>query len=565
MAGRGRFRVPHEWACSMMKSLLPTLALWRGHAGWLLAGLTLSLLTVAAGVGLATAAGGLALRPVTGNSVAVWAALLFLPGVVRGLGIARVVLRYSERMLTHAATFRVLTALRVWLFRGLAMRSAGGLGFMRSGDALGRLVGDVEALDGLYLRIVVPGVAAVLLLPVLVGVLALGNAGTALLVGGLFLLSALVLPWLAARSTLDAGGQLAMASAGLRSAALDALDGSREIRAYGAEGRMLAMVQARESTLFQAQRQVGRRASWAQAAAFVCGQIALLAVLLMPGVAPGLMVAGLFLTLAAFEVVGGMPRAGVLAGYAAGSAARITEAATDPGDTNPRDPAPLPSGTSLRFEGVGFRWRPDRPAVLDGLTLDIPAGSRVAILGPSGSGKSTLAAMALKVVTPQTGRVLFGGVDLACLRASDVRSRIAWLSQDTHLFSDTIRANLALARDNATDAELWAALDRAGIADVVRGFPEGLDSWIGEGGLQVSGGQGRRLALARALLSQAPVLILDEPATGLDAATERAFLVTLNDVAAGRTVVLIVHRLTGVERLDRIFRLSAGHAVAAAA
>lgn len=548
-----------------MRSLLPILALWRGHAGWLSAGLAVSLLTVAAGVGLATAAGGLALRPVTGNSVAVLAGLLFLPGIVRGLGIARVVLRYGERMLTHAATFRVLTALRVWLFRGLAMRSAGGLGFMRSGDALGRLVGDVEALDGLYLRIVVPGAAAVLLLPVLIGVLLLANAGTALLVGGLFLLSAVVLPWVAARATLDAGGQLAVASAGLRSAALDALDGSREIRAYGAEGRMLAVVQARESTLFQAQRQVGRRASWAQAAAFVCSQVALLAVLLAPGVAPGVMVTGLFLTLAAFEVVGGMPRAGVLAGYAAGAAARITEAATDTGDANPVDPAPLPTGTSLRFEGVGFRWRPDRPAVLDGLTLDMPAGSRVAILGPSGSGKSTLAAMALKVVTPQTGRVLLGGVDLARLRASDVRSRIAWLSQDTHLFSDTIRANLALARDDATNSELWAALDRAGIADVVRGFPEGLDSWIGEGGLQVSGGQGRRLALARALLSQAPVLILDEPATGLDAATERAFLVTLNQVAAGRTVVLIVHRLTGVERLDRIFRLSAGHAVAAAA
>ena len=564
MAGRGQFRGQHEPGFGM-RSLLPILALWRSHAGWLLAGLALSLLTVAAGVGLATAAGGLALRPVTGDAVTVWAALLFLPGVVRGLGIARVVLRYGERMLTHAATFRVLTALRVWLFRGLAMRSAGGLGFMRSGDALGRLVSDVEALDGLYLRIVVPGIAAVLLLPVLIGVLALANAGTALLVGALFLLSAVVLPWVAARFTLEAGTQLAAASAGLRSAALDALDGIREIRAYGAEGRMLAVVQARESMLFQAQRQVGRRASWAQAAAFTCSQVALLAVLLTPSVAPGLLVVGLFLTLAAFEVVGGMPRAGVLAGYAAAAAARINEAAIGTGDATPLDPAPLPTGTSLRFESVGFRWSSDRPVVLDGLTLDIPAGSRVAILGPSGSGKSTLAAMALKVVTPQTGSVLLGGVDIARLRASDVRSRIAWLSQDTHLFSDTIRANLALARDNATDAELWAALDRAGIADVVRGFPEGLDSWIGEGGLQVSGGQGRRLALARALLSQAPVLILDEPATGLDAATERAFLVTLNEVAAGRTVVLIVHRLTGVERLDRIFRLSAGHAVAAAA
>ncbi len=549
-----------------MRALLPILTLWRGHAGWLLAGLAVSLLSVAAGVGLAAAAGGLALSPLSTGTMAGLGAVLLLPGVVRGLGAARVVLRYAERMLTHVATFRVLTALRVWLFRGLATRSSGGLGFMRSGDALARLVGDVEALDGLYSRIVVPGFAAILLLPVLVGFLARSDGIVAVLVGGLFVLSAAVLPWAASRSTLYAGRGLATAGAGLRSAALDAIDGMREIRAYGAEGRMLASIQSQEAALFKAQSVVARRASWAQAAALICGQAALLAVLLSPGMTPAAMITGLFLTLAAFEVVGGMPRAGALAGHAAGAAARITAVASSAaGNGDPVDPAPLPGGTSLRFEGIRFRWRDDRPAVLDGLTLDIPAGSRIAILGPSGSGKSTLAALALRVVEPQAGRVLLGGVDIARLRAADVRSRIAWLSQDTHLFSDTIRANLALARDGATDADYWAALDRAGIADMVRTLPEGLDSWIGEGGSQVSGGQGRRLALARALLSQAPVLILDEPATGLDAATERAFLSTLNDVTAGRTVILIAHRLIGVERLDRIFRLSAGHAVAAAA
>ena len=549
-----------------MRALLPILALWRGHAGWLLAGLAVSLLSVAAGVGLAAVAGGLALSPMSTGTMAGLAAVLLLPGVVRGLGAARVVLRYAERMLTHVATFRVLTALRVWLFRGLATRSSGGLGFMRSGDALARLVGDVEALDGLYSRIVVPGFAAILLLPVLVGFLARSDGGVAVLVGGLFVLSAVVLPWAAARSTLYAGRGLATAGAGLRSAALDAIDGMREIRAYGAEGRMLASIQAQEAALFKAQGVVARRASWAQAAALICGQAALLAVLLSPGMTPAAMITGLFLTLAAFEVVGGMPRAGALAGHAAGAAARIAAVASNAaGNGDPVDPAPLPGGTSLRFEAIRFRWRDDRPAVLDGLTLDIPAGSRIAILGPSGSGKSTLAALALRVVEPQAGRILLGGVDIARLRAADVRSRIAWLSQETHLFSDTIRANLALARDDATDADYWAALDRAGIADLVRTLPDGLDSWIGEGGSQVSGGQGRRLALARALLSQAPVLILDEPATGLDAATERAFLSTLNDVTAGRTVILITHRLIGVERLDRIFRLSAGHAVAAAA
>lgn len=546
-----------------MKAFAPLLRLARAHAGWLAAGLALSLLTVAAGVALAMVAGGVALRPAQRAGIA---AALLLPAVLRALGVLRVAGRYAERMVTHAATFRVLAALRVWLFRGLAARSAGGLGFMRSGDALGRLVGDVEALDGIYLRILVPGVAAVLLLPVLAGAVAVGDGGTALAVGGLFLLGGLVLPFVAARATLAAGGRLAAAAGGLRSAALDALGGMREVRAYGAEGRMLAAVQAREGALFAAQRDVARRGAWAQAGATLCGQAALLAVVLMPGAGPGAVVAALFLTLAAFEVVGGMPRAGALAGHAAGAAARIVEAAEGPGGgSDPADPAPLPPGNAIRFEAVRFRWAPDRPAVLDGLVLDIPAGARVAILGPSGSGKSTLAALLLKVAAPQEGRVLLGGVDLQRLRAADVRSRIAFLAQDTHLFSDTVRDNLLLGREDATDLELWDALGRAGIADAVRALPAGLDAWIGEGNLGVSGGQGRRLALARTLLSRAPILILDEPATGLDAEAERAFLTTLNEATAGRTTILIVHRLMGVERLDRIFRLSGGRAVAAAA
>jgi ATP-binding cassette subfamily C protein CydC len=161
--------------------------------------------------------------------------------------------------------------------------------------------------------------------------------------------------------------------------------------------------------------------------------------------------------------------------------------------------------------------------------------------------------------------VLLGGVDIATLAAHDVRARIGWLAQATHLFDDTIRANLKLARPDADEATLWGALDAARVGEMVRALPDGLDTWVGESGARFSGGQGRRLALARALLSPASILILDEPCAGLDADTERAFLATLNEVAEGRSVMLITHRLTGVERLDRIWRLSGGKAIAAAA
>jgi ATP-binding cassette subfamily C protein CydC len=171
----------------------------------------------------------------------------------------------------------------------------------------------------------------------------------------------------------------------------------------------------------------------------------------------------------------------------------------------------------------------------------------------------------LKVAVPQAGKIYLGGVDMAELSAVEVQHSIAWLGQTTHLFSDTIRANLLLGRPGASEAELWEALDRAAVGDMVRNLPDKLDTWLGEGGANLSGGQGRRIALARTLLSHAPVLILDEPCAGLDADTEREFLTTLFAQTTGTTVILIAHRLTGAEKLDRIWRLSSGHAVAAAA
>jgi ATP-binding cassette, subfamily C, bacterial CydC len=538
--------------------LFRIMGLWGRQTGWLLAGLLVSLAALVAGVGL---------MAVSGYTIgaALFAGGLAVPAVLRGFGGARVVLRYTERLVTHGAMFRALADTRVWFFRRLARTSAGGLGFRQAGDVLARLVGDVEALDGLYLRILLPLAGAVLLLPVLVLLIGHRAPGLGTEVGVLFVAAAFVLPWVAARASGRAGVGLAVEAGALRIAALDALTGLREVRAFAAEGRILAIVQSREAALLSAQQGMAGRAALAGAASFLCAQAAVLAVLIDAGAKPAMAIAAAFLVLAAFEAVGGLTRAGALAGHASAAARRVLEAADAPVPVpDPADPAAMPIGTGLRFEGVEFRWQPDRPAVFDGLTLEVPQGARVALLGPSGSGKSTLAALALKVVAPRSGQIRLGGVDISTLPAALVQARIGWLGQATHLFDDTIRGNLLLARPDADEAGLWAALDAARIGDVVRALPDRLETWVGEGGTRFSGGQGRRLALARALLSPAPVLILDEPCAGLDAETERSFLETLNETATGRTVVLITHRLTGVERLDRIFRLSGGKAVAAA-
>ncbi len=538
-----------------MTALWRVLALWRAETVLLLAGGLVALLAVGAGAGLAMTAGQAIVPAALGGVILFW--------LLRTLGAGRVGLRYGERLLTHAATFRALAGLRVWFFRGLARSGLAGLGALRSGDALARLVDDVQALDGLYIRIAIPALSVVVLLPLLVW--AMWPAGPAAAIGeGLLLLFAAIgLPLIAARLASSLGASLTASGAGLRIAALDAVVGRREVRAFGAEDRVLAAVRTREHALLAGQEELARRGAAAQAGAVLCGQAALL-VVLVAGLPASHLLPALLLTLAAFETVAVMPRAGVQLGLAMAAANRIVAAAdVPPPIPEPDVPTPAPKGNAIRFERVTFAY-PDRPPVLQDFSLEIPAGARIALLGPSGAGKSTVAALALRVAAPQSGRVTLGGVDLRQLAAADLHARFAWLSQSTTLFEDTIRANLLLGRPDATDEALWQALAQAGIDDIVRLLPEGIDTWLGAGGAGLSGGQARRVALARALLSRAPILILDEPATGLDAAVERAFYTTLNEVADGRTIVLIVHRLTGVERLDRIWRLSAGKAVAAA-
>ena len=545
-----------------MRPLLRILALWRRQWAWLAVGLVVSIASVLTGAALLALAG-------VHVAILLLGALVAAGTLLTVLGPLRVVLRYLERLATHGATFRALADLRVWFFRRQAARSAGGLGMQRSGDLVSRLVADVEALDGLYLRILVPLAGAAVLLLVLLGVL-VGLGGSLWPLGLaaclLFAATTFLIPGIAARAAGVRGMAVATSTSALRVAVLDALSGLREIRMFGAESRMAERIADRDRVLGAARGRLASHAALAQAAAFLCGQLAILLVLLGAASRPVFVAGAVFLLVAAFETAGGLSRAGALAGHAAAAAQRVLDAAR-PGEVaaDPAAPAVLPAATSLRFEGVRFRWGPDRANLFDGLTLDVAEGGRVAILGPSGCGKSTLAALLLKVASPQAGRILLGGADLAMLAAGDVRSRFGWLSQTTHLFDDTIRANLLIGSPDADEPALWRALDQAAVGDFVRNLPDGLETWLGEGGARVSGGQGRRIALARTLLSDAPILVLDEPCAGLDAQTEKAFLQTLNDLPPGRTLLLITHRLTGVERLDRIWRLSGGHAVAAAA
>jgi ATP-binding cassette subfamily C protein CydC len=546
-------------ARASLNPVLHIAALWRRQAAWLAFGALLSLGALAAGLALMGGAGH-------SLALALAGAVIFVPFILQAAGVARVVLRYLERVFTHEATFRALADLRLFLFAGLARSAAGGLGYRRTGDALARLVNDVDTLDGLYLRITVPLLGGLLALPVL-AVLLYRASPWAVLALIPFAAVAFGLPLMAAAAARDSGPAAGLAMAGLRNAALDAVGGLREITIFGAQGRMLAAVQAREAALLAAQRELVRRVSLINAGGFLLGQGALLFVILIGLISPATAsLVAVFVLIMGFEAVQGLPRAGVLFGQVQAAAARVVQAAQAPPPVAaPAAPAAMPAGTAIALEHVSFRYADDLPPVFENLSLQLPAGSRTAILGPSGAGKSTIAALLLKLVAPEAGHIRLGATDLAALPAEAVRARIAYLSQTTHLFADTIANNLRLGDPAATDEQLWAALDAAQLAETVRALPDGLNSWLGEGGGTLSGGQGRRLALARALLSPAPILILDEPCAGLDAETEMAFYRTLNAAIAGRSLLLIAHRLTGAEQLDRVWRLTGGQLVPATA
>ncbi|MDD2877081.1 MAG: thiol reductant ABC exporter subunit CydC [Acidiphilium sp.] len=537
--------------------LFRIVALWRAQRPILLAGILTALAALAAGIALMAAAGDLIGSATLGIALAV-------PSVLAIIGLARVTLRYLERLITHDGTFRALAALRVWFFRSLAFGAGGGLGYRSAGDILARLVNDIEALDGIFLRILIPALSALALIPVLIIAIGRESPAAAALALALFVIVAFTLPIRAMARSRQSAAAEAEAGGALRTATLDTLAGLREIKVFGAEGRMLAHVQSQESRLFTAERTLARHTGTLQALAFLAAQAALLTILLIHGTQPVAIVIAAFVVIAAFETAGILPRAGIIAGRAAAAAARVLEAAeTPPRVPDPVAPATLPAATSLTFDAVSFRWTPDAPPVFDHLSLQIPAGSRIAVLGPSGAGKSTLAALALKLAAPDSGEIRLGGTNIATLRAQEIHTRITWLAQATHLFADTIANNLRLARPDADDQTIWAALDAAQIGDTIRTLPDQLDTWVGEFGSQFSGGQGRRLALARTLLSPAPILILDEPCAGLDLETEQAFMRTINETLANRTLLLITHRLTGIEKLDRVYRLQNGKLTAA--
>ncbi|MFH8628672.1 thiol reductant ABC exporter subunit CydD [Streptomyces lydicus] len=495
----------------------------------------------------------------------------------RAFGIGRAVFRYAERLVAHDAVFRMLADVRVAVYRRLERLAPAGLTERRRGDLLSRLVADVDAVQDYFLRWLLPVGAAVLVGVGTVGFTAwlLPEAG-AILAAGL-LLAGVGVPALSGALARRTERQLAPARGRLATRVLDVLTGTAELTVAGALTARTASVRRADRELTRiASRSAAVAGAGAGLSALLCGlTVAAAAVAgvqaVHAGRLEGVALAVVVLTpLAAFEAVAGLPLAVQYRQRTRRAAERVFEVLDAPAPVHePAAPATPPEVPfPLVVRDLTARHSGQARPALDAVGFTLTAGRRLAVVGPSGSGKTTLAQTLLRFLDPETGTYSLGGTDARALDGDAVRRQVGLCAQDAHLFDSSLRENLRLARRNradgpadADDRDLWDALERARLADWVRGLPDGLDTMVGEHGARLSGGQRQRLALARALLADFPVLVLDEPAEHLDLATADALTADLLAATEGRTTVLITHRLTGLEAVDEVLVLDHGRVV----
>jgi thiol reductant ABC exporter CydC subunit len=489
---------------------------------------------------------------------------------VQFFALARGLCRYGERLVGHDAAFRVLADLRVRIYERLEQLAPLGLPAFRSGELLARLVHDVDSLQDLLLRVLPPFAIALIVGAATVALdwWMLPAAGAILLVA--LLLAGVLVPWLTGTLAARAEARQAAARGELTASVVDLLEGAPELVVNGAAAAQLRRTLAADTAVTHVARATARTAGVGQGLTSLCSGLAMWGGLLV-GVAAvhtgrldGVLLAGIVLIpLVAFELITGLPTATQTLQRVRRSAARVFEVIdTPPPVVEPVHPLRLPFQPHvLRVRGLRTTYPGAPRPALNGIDLDLTPGRRVAVVGPSGAGKSTLAGALLRFLPYESGSITLDGVPLTDFDGDDCRRVIGLVAQEAHIFDNTVEENLRLAQREATREQLCVALAQARLLDWVKALPDGLSTEVGERGARISGGQRQRLAIARALLADFPILILDEPGEHLDTQAADAILADLLTLTRDRSTLLITHRLAGLEAMDEVLVLDRGRVI----
>ena len=560
----------------MIRDVLDSRSVWRRliypirpHLGLMSLAVISEILRQVSGIGVAVLGAALFARAVAGTATEelyLYAAAMII------LGLARGTFGYLGPYLSHVAAFRILVDLRDEFFWAIEPLAPAKLARRRTGDLVSTAVSDIELLELFFAHTAGPAVVAFIVPIIALTALATINLllAEALLI---FLILLILMPRLAFWLGTTLGERLRGQQALLNSQELDTIQGMKAILSFGYSRQRIEELSENSAALLALQARQARNIGLQSAAKISIVSAGILAVLLCASIlvrqnslAPGFLPITMILASSVFLSITSVVEISKQLSLTRAAARRLfllldeQPAVRDESGLGPA--VPIESiEPSISLQDVSFRYAPDEPLILSSISLEIPAGSTVALVGTSGAGKSTVINLMLRFWDPEAGRILLGGSDLRCYPMMQLRRLFSVVSQDVFLFSDSIRENIRLGRAEASDAEVEEVAIRARIHDFITTLPQGYDTLVGERGVRLSGGERQRIAIARALLKGAPILVLDEATSSLDAENERAIKEALMERREGRTTIMIAHRLSTVVDADWIFVINEGRVV----
>ena len=544
-----------------MRALLPFLRLFKFAKLPLFLGLVLMITGLASSIGLLTTSGWfLAATAIAGLGTLF---NFFYPSAsVRGLAIGRTLFRYFEKLVTHDATFRILAKLRVQVFEKIIPLSPGVLNRYRNSDLLNRLVSDVDTLDSLYLRLIAPFITAIFVILAMCIGLSFVNAPLALGLGVSLLLLVLVIPTVFYQLGKKFGDKLVHSRALYRTQFLEFIQAQAELLLFNAEDKLKDNMAKTEANWQADQQKEANLSGFSTAFSLFLNGLIIAAMLWFSSQAEfgndeyrmAFIALFTFAALASFEILMPLGSAFLHIGQVIASAERVTDIIEQQPLVTFNGKAEFDQNaiTLIEAKDLSFTYPERQNRALENLNLTIQKGQKVAILGKTGSGKSTLLQLLVRNYDANQGQLFLAGKPIADYAEDTLRSQFCFLTQRVHVFSDTLRQNLQFASAvNISDEKMIEVLNQVGLGKLLE-QEQGLNIWLGDGGRPLSGGEQRRLGLARILLNDAPILLLDEPTEGLDRETERQILRLILAHAENKTLIMVTHRLTAIEQFDEL-------------
>lgn len=554
-----------RWTPPSLLSGLPRDLLRGGLLLQALLGMFLAVIAGVASVGLVGLSGWfIAASALAGSAGAASAFIVAYPSAgIRAFALVRVITRYLERLVNHRATFSILSRLRVHFFERALQLPAERLSRYRSGDLLNRATTDIDALDNAYLRVLVPTVTAALAFLGATAFLAYHSPLLAALLAVGAVLAGAGLPLVTALLGRVPGRETSHSRAELRTRAIEALEGLPEVRSYGAGDLVADRMGETLDRDYAAERRMRLVDAFGAATSNFAASATTLAVLAAglllyqtAGLAGPLVVMAVLLTTGVLEQTGALPAAYRALGHTRAAADRLSEV-FDYSETVERGTAPFPAGGApeISLENLTFRYADRELTALDGLSGEFPSGSLTAVTGPSGSGKSTLLRILAGELLPTSGEARYDETRTTALDPEALRRHVVYASQSEHVFDSTLRHNLLLSDPEASDRTLLEALRRVGLFGFVEDLAAGLDTPVGENGRQLSGGQQKRLAIARALLRRPDILLLDEPTGSLDQETAEFVIHSTRTALPEATIIVATHDRSLAATADHVLHL----------